>query len=273
MKDRTFFIIVALEIVVTAGVVGGLILGAAVFIGLPTSPTQALNLAAPTNTLPPTSAIAALPPGWAATPFSTQVELPATQPPLAPTNTLLPASPSPSATLPTVDTMTPTVEAPTDEPTASLIALPASTESSALPTETPSGTPEPAPTSLPIIEVSVPTQRVEAGGMALTLLSASKQGDSEAAYLVVNVVLENVSGEQTAYELACFNLVDSEGLLYDASDDAPEPSLLGGDLAGGSQVRGNVAFYIGPETQGLTFIFSPLLLSDDSELIRVSLGQ
>jgi hypothetical protein len=115
-------------------------------------------------------------------------------------------------------------------------------------------------------------QRIEAGGLALTVMGVSKQEDSSSVYLVVDVVLENVSREQAAYEYIYFSVVDSEGLLYYAAD-APEPSLQEGDLARGSQVRGNVAFYIGPETHGLIFIFTPLLLSDDSESIQVSLGQ
>jgi hypothetical protein len=143
------------------------------------------------------------------------------------------------------------------------------------PTEAPE-TDEPQPTDTPPPPTSAPGgigQRVEAGGLSLTVMGVSKQEDSESVYLVLDVVLENVSREQASYELVCFSVVDTGDLLYDAADDAPAPNLLGGDLARGSRVRGNVAFYIGPETHGLTFIFTPLRLSDDSEIIRVSLGQ
>jgi len=116
-------------------------------------------------------------------------------------------------------------------------------------------------------------RRVEVGSFALTVMGVSKQEDSGSVYLVVDVVLENVSQEQATYELVCFSLVDSGDLFYDAADDAPAPSLLEGELARGSEVRGHVAFYLEPETHGLTFFFTPLLFSDDSQSIQVSLGQ
>jgi len=108
-------------------------------------------------------------------------------------------------------------------------------------------------------------QRAEAGGLALTVMGVSKQGDAWPVYLVADVVIENVSREQVHYEYAYFSVVDSTGFSYDAG--VPESSLQAGDLARGSQVRGKVVFEIYPEAYGLWLIYG------DYELIQVDLGQ
>jgi hypothetical protein len=116
-------------------------------------------------------------------------------------------------------------------------------------------------------------QRLEAGGLALTVMAVSKEEDSGFVHLVVDVVLENVGWEQdTYYGYDYFSIMDSEGLFYDAFGVAPEPGLREGDLALGSQVRGNVAFQIEPEARGLTLVFTPWLLREGYELILVNLG-
>jgi len=263
MKDRTFFIIVALEIVATAGLAGGLILGTAVYLSRPAAPappTQALNLAAlPTNTLPFTSTITTLPPEPTATPFSTKAAS-------ALTNTSEAGNPVPSATLPTANAGSPT-NAPSASPTAPPAAtagLPDAPSPTALPTTItlqPANTPQPSATNVP------DGPHVETGSLALTVMGVSKQGDEWPVQLVVDVVLENVNREQVHYDYSYFTLVDSTGFSYDAAVAAPEPGLLEGDLARGSQVRGNVAFEIYPEADGLWLIYG------DYELIQVNLGQ
>jgi hypothetical protein len=116
-------------------------------------------------------------------------------------------------------------------------------------------------------------QRFVGGGIGLTVMGVSKQGEAWPVRLVVDVVLENVGLEQASYEFFYFSVLDSDGIGYDATADAPEPSLQAGNLALGSQVRANVAFAIEPEARGLTLIYNPWLSSGDHEPIQVNLGQ
>src|SRR5574341_1535677 len=278
-KDRVFLLVTGA--VALAGLV--CLLGVAVYLGLPASwpsappalvtPTQALSLAAlPESALPPTSLIPTLPPEWTAVPFPTRAAPTTSQPAPAPLNASAPASPIPSATLSVVDAGLTSVPAsplpsatpaavdaglPTGAPTAS----PASGVSPTAITLQPTSTPQPSATNAP------DGQRAEAGGLALTVIGVSKQGDAWPVHLVVDVVLENVSREQVHYGYTYFSVVDSTGLSYDATADAPQPGLQEGDLARGSQVRGKVAFEIYPEADGLWLIYG------DSELIQVNLGQ
>src|SRR5574341_74880 len=271
-KDRVFLLVTGA--VALAGLV--CLLGVAVYLGLPASwpsappalvtPTQALSLAAlPESALPPTSLIPTLPPEWTAVPFPTRAAPTTSQPAPAPLNASAPASPIPSATLPVVGAGLTSVPAsplpsatlavvdaglPTGAPTAS----PASGVSPTAITLQPTSTPQPSITPLP--GTGSIGQRVEAGGMALTVMGISKQGDSP-VHFVIDVVLENVSREQATYDYFYFSILDSAGFSYNATLDAPEPGLQYGDLDRGRQVRGNVAFDIKPEAHGLTLMYYP----------------
>ena len=110
--------------------------------------------------------------------------------------------------------------------------------------------------------------------MALTVVAVSRQGDISSTHLlVVDVVLENVSLEEATYDYFYFSILDPIGVDYAVTIEAPEPGLQWGDLVPGSEVRGNIAFEVEPDTHGLTLVYDPGILSGAQEPLRVNLGQ
>lgn len=153
------------------------------------------------------------------------------------------------------------------------------------PTNTPESTNTPAPTDTPLPpptqNVGVVGERRESGGIALTILNVSKANsisiwtpDSGNVFLIIEVVIENVSRDEEApYNPLYFSVKDSEGFEYNTAIAAPDPSLQSGNLPKGDKVRGFVAFEVRSTATGFIVTYEPLVIFGGYEPIRISLGQ
>lgn len=95
-------------------------------------------------------------------------------------------------------------------------------------------------------------------GVSTTDTSQFSRAEAGNTFLVLNVVIENVSSEETVYYSPLyFQLRGADGTQYDAEVLAPEPDLQSGHLDQGGRVRGNVAFEIPVDAAGLVTVFEP----------------
>lgn len=169
----------------------------------------------------------------------------------------------------------------TTQPTRTVVPAPTETATPA-PTRTPLPTPSPTllPMATPTPSIGMVGQRREAGGIALTVIKVSKldqideflKPDDGNIYLVLEVIIENLSREITPYNPFYFRIKDVDGFEYDSAFVAPPPELKAGDLQQGDKVRGNVAFEIPVFAQGLTVTYEPLVLFGGYQPVRVDLG-
>ena len=111
-------------------------------------------------------------------------------------------------------------------------------------------------------------QPVENGGVALTVISttltsqidqATPAGAGE-AYLIADVLIENIGSDKVSYDLIFFSVLDANGVEYISSRVAPTPALKSGDLMPGDKVRGNVAFKVKAAATGLTIKYQPVVM-------------
>ena len=124
-------------------------------------------------------------------------------------------------------------------------------------------------------------ERRESGGIALTVTKVSTAGNINDfmkpkegnTYLVLAVLLENVSRDKTPYNPLYFKIKDGEGFEYNSSLLAPDPALKSGDLAKGEKVRGNVAFEVPKTAQGFIVSYEPLVIFGGYEPIKIDLSQ
>jgi len=141
-------------------------------------------------------------------------------------------------------------------------------------TEAPAGATSEA---LPIGQVG---DRVESGGIALTLNSVSTATriddlwtpDDGNVFVVVDVTVENVDRDSAAYNPLYFSIKDSDGFEYTTAIAAPDPTLKSGDLPLGDKTRGNVAFELKEGATGLVMSYEPLVLLGGYQEIRFNLG-
>jgi hypothetical protein len=97
-----------------------------------------------------------------------------------------------------------------------------------------------------------------------------KEGNT---YLVIGVILENVTRDKTPYNPLYFKVKDAEGFEYNTALLAPDPALKSGELAKGEKVRGNVAFEVQKTGQGFIVSYEPLVIFGGYEPIKVDLSQ
>ena len=117
-------------------------------------------------------------------------------------------------------------------------------------------------------------QRILADGIGLTVVSVSKQSGFGPLYLILDVILENVSrNEDVPYAPVDLSVEDSEGFQYYATYWVPYTTLESGTLAKGSQARGNVAFEIDSVARGFIATYDPTELPGGYQVIRIDLGQ
>jgi hypothetical protein len=123
-------------------------------------------------------------------------------------------------------------------------------------------------------------ERVERGGVALTVVKTSRQstiGQSRAAdeystYLIVEVIIETTDRDTAHYTPLHFTVTDRRNVLYNEPISTADDSFLSGDLARGEKVRGTVAFKVSKDAQGFVLIYKPItFLTEDYEPIRVAL--
>ncbi len=120
--------------------------------------------------------------------------------------------------------------------------------------------------------------RVEANGMALTVMKVSKvdkisdfqKAKAGNTFVVAEVVIENVSAEKAPYNPLYFKVKDADGFEYNAGISSGEQALQSGNLAKGEKVRGNVAFEVKKETKGLVLEYKPIVFGN-VEPIKVAL--
>jgi hypothetical protein len=152
-------------------------------------------------------------------------------------------------------------------------------------------TAKPAATLSAATEVSLPTetaaplpkvgQRVESGGIAVTVNSLSrvdKLGDlwtpkEGNIYLLLDVTLETTTRDTAPYNMMYFKVKDADGFEYSTAFGTPEPSINSGDLAKGEKVRGNVAFEVKKTSTGLVMTYEPLVILGGYVPIKIDLGE
>jgi hypothetical protein len=150
-----------------------------------------------------------------------------------------------------------------------LQATAAATATQALP---PTFTPAPQPTSTPqstaFDKPGKIGQRLENGGTALTILTTTlttqldpatpaKAGE---AYLVADVLVENVGTDPVAYDVIFFSVLDAGSVEYNQVLGAPAPALTSGELPPGGRVQGQVAFKIKSTASGLVIKYQPVVM-------------
>lgn len=123
-------------------------------------------------------------------------------------------------------------------------------------------------------------QRVETGGIALTVLNAFKANrigyqdpDAGNVFLVIEVVIENVDRDEAPYNPLYFSVKDSDGFEYNTTITAPDPDLKSGTLTRGGRVRGFIAFEVRDIAKGFVMTYEPLVLLGGYKPIRIDLGQ
>lgn len=144
----------------------------------------------------------------------------------------------------------------------------------------PTDTPLPPPTEIPSNSIGALGERIEKGGIALTVLNASKttdisfmQAQSGNIYLVIEVLIENVSrDDETPYNAMYFSVKDESGYEYQTAFASPDPSLTSGNLIKGDKVRGFIAFEVLNTSTQYIVTYEPLVILGGYEPIRIDLG-
>lgn len=303
MRQDHAFLLVTIGAMALVGL-GCVILGLTLYLDLPKLfPAQAAAADAPTRVsgsiVQPTST-----PRPFASPVvqsATQTPEPkATQMPLtarpSPTHTLQPidtrsaptspavALPLPTGTLKAIDAAPPSLQPSATAPftytpkLADTPSFPTPTATATLlpPTARPADAPQPTATASPspTPEVGQVGQRIIANGIGLTVVGVAKLSEFAPVYLIVDVIIENISRDEGApYGPIHFRLEDSEGYRYDATYWVPYTTLDNGVLARGSQARGKVAFEIEPTASGFIAIYDLTELPGGYQVIRIDLGQ
>ena len=140
----------------------------------------------------------------------------------------------------------------------------------------PTATPVP-PTPTPAPAIAQIGDRVEAGGVALTVNSASTISSFDfmtaaegSTYLVLDVLIETIDRDTAPYNPLYFSVKDADGFQYNSTLIAPDPSLKSGELARGDRVRGNIAFEVPATAVGLVLTYEPLVILGGFEPLRVA---
>ena len=185
-------------------------------------------------------------------------------------------APAPTATPASAPAAGPTETlAPTEVPTAAATPTVAATDTPAA-----TATPAVTPTPTVVIKTGAIGERIEAGGMALTVNKVTNVdaiGDTKpsdgATLLVLNVTIEDISHEQTPINPFDFVLVMADNSQVNPIFAAPDPVLQSNSIKAGQKVTGNVTFEIPTDAKGYVVQFQPLVFGEGYEPIRVTLGQ
>jgi len=136
----------------------------------------------------------------------------------------------------------------------------------------------PVPTAAPAQPPANVGDRVQSGGVALTVNGVTTTKDTilgppeEGKVLVVcDVTIENIGTEREAYNPFYFKFRDADGFEYTPSMFAPDPSMSSGELSPGEKTRGNVAFEVKPGAKGIIMIYTPMVIFNATE-IKIILG-
>lgn len=128
--------------------------------------------------------------------------------------------------------------------------------------------------------IAVVGERVEKGGIALTVLSVATTTDIKGLlvplldhFLVIEVLIETTTRDSAPYNYLYFKLKDDTGAETPVAMTAPAPNLSSGDLVQGDKVRGNIAFDVASSAKGFVLTYEPLVIMGGYEPIRVDLGR
>lgn len=165
------------------------------------------------------------------------------------------------------------VPLPTEAPAATAAPVPTATPE---PTAPPQPTDTPEPTAAP--SSGKVGDRLEANGIALTAikvdradaLSSFQEAKAGNTFVVVEVLIENVSAEKAPYNPFYFKVKDADGFEYNISINTGEQALKSGELTKGDKARGTVAFEVKKDAKGLVLEYKPIVFGN-VDSIKVAL--
>lgn len=153
-------------------------------------------------------------------------------------------------------------KAPTDAPTVAL-----------------TDEPTPEPTVAPVAGPAKIGDRVDSGGVALTVMGVQRAADlgqfqkakDGNAFVIAEVVLETTGRDEAPYNPLYFKVKDADGFEYNVALNIQDGALKSGKLASGEKVRGTVAFEVKENASGLVLSYEPLVILGGYEPIKVAL--
>lgn len=108
-------------------------------------------------------------------------------------------------------------------------------------------------------------EKVRMGDLAITVNSARRSQGGEFwrpnqgnVFVIVDCTIENLASESAGISsLLMFKLADGKGYNYSPTIAEGTKGSLDGELGAGRMMRGEVAFEVPADVQGLEFIFEP----------------
>jgi hypothetical protein len=94
--------------------------------------------------------------------------------------------------------------------------------------------------------------------------------DAGKIFILVEVLVENVSQDKLTYLINDFKLKDADGYEYTNNIMAPEPKFSSGSIGKGEKVRGNVMFEVPTTAKGLVISYKPMF---ENYSIKFDLGR
>jgi hypothetical protein len=124
-------------------------------------------------------------------------------------------------------------------------------------------------------------ERTEAGGIALTIESVTRQGGlgkfvvakEGNEFVVITVVIETTGRDYAPYHWAFFTAKDNQGVQYKATRNPFEGGLRNYELPKGDKIRGEVAFEVKEGTGGLVVTYEPTIAGEGYQAVRVVLDK
>lgn len=139
--------------------------------------------------------------------------------------------------------------------------------------------PKPQATPVATAPVAKVGDRVESGGIALTVNGATRTDSASQfqkakpgrIYVVADVTVESVTREKAPYNPLYFKVKDADGYEYTASLISGDQGLKTGELNPGEKARGTVAFDVPGEAKGLVLSYQPIVVLGGYQTIRIAL--
>lgn len=120
--------------------------------------------------------------------------------------------------------------------------------------------------------------RVKMGDLAITVNSVKKSQGGEFlrpqqghVYVIVDCTIENLGNEPAGISsLVMFKLADSNGYNYAPTIAEGTKGQLDGEIGVGRMMRGEIAFEVPSEAQGLELIFEPNLFGFGQAIFKLN---
>jgi hypothetical protein len=183
-------------------------------------------------------------------------------------------TPAPAASAPAAPTSQPAAQA--EQPTTA--PEPTAPPATAGPTDTPA--PTDVPTEPPAPSIAAVGDRVEANGMALTVLKVDQvkaigsfqKAKAGNVFVLAEVVIENINQDEIPYNPFYFKVKDADGFEYNVGLNTEDQSLKSGKLAKGDKARGTVLFEVKEGATDLVMHYKPIVLFSGDEAIKIKLN-